>query len=184
MNRMLFCAVAYAAALLLLAACAPPAAIPLTTTPVLPNVPVRATLPPEWTATPTPTTAPPTALPSSTPTRTPAPTISVAERCANFIVSSNLKSLRTFTPDEQITFLVNASTPDGIRLTVRQRFSGENLNADVPGGSLVGLQLPLKRLPVYGLYDWTLILRDGETAVCTVSGAFIYHAALFSPQAD
>jgi hypothetical protein len=184
MTRTLFRAAACAAALLfVVSACAAPPVPPTTPAPTVTAL-VRATLPPTWTPTPLPTVAPPTALPSPTPTRTPAPTLSAAERCTNFVVNSNVKHLRSFGRGDQIAFLVNASTPDGIRLTVRQRFSGENLNADVPGGSLVGLQLPLKRLSAYGLYDWTLTLRDGETAVCTVSGAFIYRANPFPPQAD
>ena len=61
-----------------------------------------------------------------------------------------------------------------MRFLAVHHFSGENRGADLPGGGVNILQLPIQSLPQTGQYDWTLAVKTksyGE--ICEQSGWFI-----------
>jgi hypothetical protein len=162
----------WAAVLVALCACSP--AVPALPTPTATAV-IRPTLPPTWTPTFTPSPAPPT--PTLTPTRTftPAPTRSAESLCADFWLETTLDSKRFWAWDQTITLFANLPAPDvGVRLRATHRQSGEQREWELPAGSMLLLQLPVKNLPLAGRYAWTLSLySESYGEFCQQSGWFV-----------
>ncbi len=95
--------------------------------------------------------------------------------CDNFMVTTNLHPGRYFAGDNQITLFMTAVAADTtVRLTVVHHWSGENRNADLPGGQANILQLPVRSLPQTGQYDWSLsVVTNAYGDICTTTGYFI-----------
>jgi hypothetical protein len=154
-------------ALVGLAACsgtpAPPTATP---TPI-----IRATLPPTWTPTPTPGITP-TDRPTITPTA--APTLTRADVCDRFSVTRTFEDGTRFVHNAEIPLFFGVESFEvTVRFVATQRYTGENLGIEVPGGEMFGMSLAAARLPGHGLYDWRLSVVspvDGE--LCARTGYF------------
>ena len=151
---------------------------------------VRATLPPTWTQTPT---LPPTATFTPTPitptaTLTPLPRLS--ELCDTFAVSTGFEDGHVFQWDGTITMLFGTTVmtvaepgnetpvPITVRWLATERESGENIGAELAGGEIFAMELPVNRLPRPGTYDWTVgVYGSGGDAQCVHTGTFVVNAA-------
>lgn len=190
-----------AAALILLgAACRPaitltPTPTPSATTPALPPFPtyigplIRATLPPSWTPTFTPTASDTWTPTPITPTATLTPVPQLTDLCASLVVQPEFVQGHTFQWNDTITLiygspLTSVSASDqGTPVPIRVRFlalhvqSGENLGVQLDGGQTFAMQLPVNRLPHPGYYRWTVtIYGDGIGDRCPHTGSFFVAA--------
>ncbi len=146
---------------------------------------VRATLPPTWTPTPTPLpteTFTPTPV---TPTLTASPVPSLADLCDSLQVVSGFDDGHVFQWTDTIevffgTQLTTVADPDtGALITLTVRFlathsaSGENLGAQLAGGQVFGMELPVDQLPLPGDYTWQIAVSgDGIDDQCVHTGSF------------
>ncbi len=146
---------------------------------------VRATLPPTWTPTPTPLptrTLTPTPV---TPTPTASPVPSLADLCDSLQVVSGFDDGHVFQWTDTIevffgtplTDVADPKTGAPIALTVRflatHSASGENLGAQLAGGQIFGMELPVDQLPQPGDYTWQIAISgDGIDDQCLHSGSF------------
>ncbi|NWG15403.1 MAG: hypothetical protein HXY41_02095 [Chloroflexi bacterium] len=158
--------------IVLLAACgAAPAAPTPTATPV-----VRPTLPPTWTLTPTPTRAPPSATPTPTSSPSATSTPDSAAICAELWLQTNLEDGRLLAWDDFVTLFAQIPSTDAVlRLLFVHGVTGERRGADLPGGDMTGLQIPVSvLLPQPGRYNWTLTLSTTlEQDFCLRGGWFV-----------
>lgn len=153
---------------LALTACATPAPPTATDTPT----PItRATLPPPWTPTFTPSPAPPTA--TDTPTQPP-PTLAAADICDGFEVTQRFSDGARFAHDADIPLFFGVAAVDvTVRFVATQRYTGENLGIEVPGGQMFGMNLAVARLPGHGLYDWRVsVFSPVYGDICARAGYF------------
>jgi len=185
------------AALTLCAACSakptplpkPSATVPLTT-----NVPlsthigpiVRETLPSTWTEMPTPSpTLTPTATPV-TPTARPTAIPALADLCATFTVNYQFPDNLTFHWNNAIVMtlgtplmtVLDPATNKPVALTVRflavNLLNQQNQGAQLYGGLVAIMELPISALPGPGLYHWTAaVYGDGIGQRCTQQGYFV-----------
>lgn len=145
----------------------------------------RATLPPTWTNTPTPlptSTLTPTPI-TPTPTLTPVP--GVADICPSFTLDHEMSNGQVFNWSDTLrlvlgTTLSEITTADGqvvplvVRFLARNPLDGENLGAQLPGGDVAILELPIYQLPEPGLYRWTVsVYGEGIGDQCEQGGWFI-----------
>lgn len=83
--------------------------------------------------------------------------------------------LHYFRQDDRIPILTNTGAVDTpVRFLAVHRLSGENQGVDIPGGTLLGIQFPVRYLPRAGLYDWSLSVQSplyGE--LCKQNGSFV-----------
>jgi hypothetical protein len=64
--------------------------------------------------------------------------------------------------------------PVTVRFLAVHRETGENLGAQVAGGELMVLQLPISQLPLSGTYDWTVTIYVGSLGEqCARTGTFV-----------
>ncbi len=184
---------------LLFAACSPVVVTPtpapptaaLTLTPTLrfsthTGPVVRATLPPTWTETPTPLpTSTPTATPI-TPTATATPAPLLADLCPSFTVTRRFTDGHIFGWSESLTlvFGTNLSAvtdpatgkviPVTVRFLATNPLDGKNLGAQLAGGQVAILELPIYQLPEPGFYTWkAAVYGEGIDEMCVQRGWFV-----------
>jgi len=156
---------------------------------------VRATLPLPWTETYTPLPSATFTATPVTPTVTLTPVPSLADLCASFEVTPSFADGHSFGWDDTIilffgTTLQTVRDPDTqavVPLTVRflatHPLSGENLGAQLDGGQVFGMELPINSLPRPGYYTWKAWVEgDGIGERCVHQGFFfVYRAATEIP---
>ncbi len=185
-----------AAALLLVTACA--RAVTPTSTPSPSLTPTatsqystisgpitRVTLPASWTPTFTATatlTATPTPI-TPTPSFTPVPDL--ATLCDSLTINNPIPEGHTYGWNDVIS-LIYGTTISAVRdpntlkvITLNVRFlatntaSGQNLGAQLPGGLVTAVELPVNQLPGPGDYTWKISVNgDGIGDQCVHQGMF------------
>ena len=82
--------------------------------------------------------------------------------------ASNASTLQPTRPPAVLT------EPVTVRFLVVHRETGENLGAQVAGGELMVLQLPISQLPLAGTYDWSVSIYVGSLGEqCAHTGTFV-----------
>lgn len=147
---------------------------------------IRATLPPTWTITPSPLpTSTPTATPV-TPTMTPTAVPALADLCPSFTLTHALTDGHVYGWSETLTLVLGTeltavtdpatgeTVPLAVRFLATNPLDGKNLGAQLPGGQVAILELPIYQLPEPGLYRWQAsVYGEGIGDQCVRSGWFI-----------
>jgi hypothetical protein len=142
---------------------------------------VRPTLPPEWTLTFTYTPEPPTATFTRTPTPSITPTFSPERICEGFQIYVPPQDGVRVPLTNKVSMALGTDAPSvEIDLELRHRENGNDQVIKMPGGLIVGLEIPAKTLDGVGTYDWTLSLSNAQySRLCAMHGTFV----LYNPEA-
>jgi len=130
----------------------------------------RATLPPTWTPTLTPTI---TTTPTITDTPLPTATLTESEICEeDFVVGFSPEEDRIYTFDESIYIMLHSRNRNAlIQFRVENQATGTTESFTLPGGAALIDLLSLEFLPEPGIYDWSITLNLPErSGLCEVNG--------------
>lgn len=106
--------------------------------------------------------------------------MSANDICENYFLVTNLQGLRGaspilfFTQNSDINLIVSTNTTDvKVHFVAVNRVSRNENGTDIPGGTMLGVNFPVKYLPGFGQFDWTLTVQSpiyGD--LCKKSGTF------------
>jgi hypothetical protein len=136
------------------------------------------------TSTPLPS-ASPTATPL-TPTLTPTSAPALEDSCASFTLTHSIDNGHVFGWSDTLSMVLGTElsavtdpatgqpVPLAVRFLATNPLDGENLGAQLPGGQVAILQLPIYELPEPGLYRWQVsVYGEGIGDQCVQEGWFV-----------